>query len=149
MLDHDIYYSEHSSIYPGKYEQTPWKEKELVEEFCKKGRIIVKPPVNITELSNHYRIELAVPGFSREDFFIHTKHRLLSITAVHKNPVDKEDPRYRLLGFNCQCIKQEVILPGNVDPDFVTAEYINGILKICLFKTIYPGESRHCDIIVY
>jgi HSP20 family protein len=149
MLDNDKYYSEHSSIYPGKYEQMPWKEKELTEELCTKGRKIVKPPVNITELSNHYLIEMAVPGFSREDFIIHTERRLLSIAAVHKNPSNKKDSHYRLLSFNCKCIKHEVSLPYNVDPDFVTAEYINGILQICLFKTKYPGESRHCDIIVY
>ena len=149
MLDNDIYYSEHASIYPGKYEPMPLKEKELAAELSKKGKKIVKPPVNINELSDHYRIEIAVPGFSREDFFIQTKNRLLSIAAVHKNPVEKADSHYRFLSFNCKCIKQEIMLPGDVDPDFVTAEYINGILKICLFKTSYPAENRSCKIIVY
>jgi HSP20 family protein len=149
MLDNDIYYPEHISIYPGKYEPMPGKEKELTEELSKKGKKIIKAPINISELSNHYKIEIAVPGFSRDDFVIHTKDRLLSIAAVHKNPVDKEDSHYRFLNFNCKCIKQEIVLPVDVDPDFVTAEYINGILQICLFKTSYPGESRHCDIIVY
>ena len=149
MLDNDIYYPEHTSIYPGKYEPMPGKEKELTEELNKKGKKIVKAPVNIIELSDHYRIEIAVPGFSREDFFIQTKEHALSIAAVHKNPVEKDDPHYRFLSFNCKCVKQEIVLPGDVDPDFVTAEYINGILQICIFKTSYPVENRPCNIIVY
>lgn len=149
MLENNIYYSEHASIYPGKYEPMPWKEKELAAALSKKGIKIIKPPVNINELDDHYKIEIAVPGFSREDFFIHTKDRLLSIAAVHKDPVEKEDSHYRFLSFICKCIKHEIMLPENVDPDFVTAEYINGILQICLFKTSYPAKNRPCDIIVY
>lgn len=149
MLDNDIYYSEHASIYPGKYEPMPWKEKELLEEFKKGGIRRDKPPVNICEQTDQYRIEIAAPGFSREDFVIYTYNHLLSIFAMNKKIVMPEDSHYRVRSFICNYIKRDVDLPVDVDTDFGTAEYRNGILFIYLYKSSYQTKNRHVQIIVY
>jgi HSP20 family protein len=149
MLENATYYSEHRGIYPGTYEPMPGKEKELFDELNKRGKKIEHPPINISELPDHYRIEIAVPGFIRDDFIIHTNDRILSIAAMKRDPRQQEDAHYKFRSFLCKCIKQEIMLPEDVDPDFVTAEYINGILHICLSKTNYPVKTRSGSIIVY
>ena len=66
-VEQNTYYSEHACIYPGIYEPMPGKEKELKEQLNKKGVIVTKAPVNITEQTDHYKIEIVAPGFSREE----------------------------------------------------------------------------------
>ena len=149
LPEQDTYYSEHACIYPGKYEPMPGKAKELQEQLSKKGVLITKAPVNITEHTDHYKIEIAAPGFCREDFVIDTYDRLLSVFAMKKKPVLAEDPTYRTHGFICNYIKREVQLPGDVDTDFGTAEYRNGILYIYLYKSIYHIKNRNGHIFVY
>lgn len=148
-VEPNTYYSEHACIYPGIYEPMPGKEKELQEQLNKKGVIVTKAPVNITEQTDHYKIEIAAPGFNREDFAINTFDRLLSVFAIKKNILFTEDSKYRDHGFTCNFIKREVKLPGDVDTDFGTAEYRNGILFIYLYKSIYHIKNRNGNIFVY
>jgi HSP20 family protein len=149
MFNNDTYYSEHACIYPGTYEPMPGKDKEMQEQLSKRGIIIDKAPVNISEQTNHYKIEIAAPGFTREDFIIDTSDRFLSVFAMKKKLVLSEDPKYSAHGFTCNYIKREVKLPGDIDSEFGTAEYRNGILCIYLYKSIYHITNRQGHIYVY
>ncbi len=111
---------------------------------------MLKPALNIDNMPNHYRIELCAPGFNREDFLVHTNGYKLSIGALSKKHSHKTTRGHNQLDhFNCECINREIPLPHDVDTDFVTAEYANGILNIYLFKNARPTENREGDIIVY
>ena len=149
LVEQDTYYSEHACIYPGIYEPMPGKDKEMQEQLSKRGIIIDKAPVNLSEQTNHYKIEITAPGFSREDFVINTADRFLSVFAMKKSFVLAEDSKYRAHGFTCNFIKREVELPADVDTDFGTAEYRNGILCIYLYKSSYHVTNRPSRIYVY
>ncbi len=67
----DILYSPDCSIYPGDY--MPLLRAEEIEEELKlshEGEALF-PPVNITELADSFKVEVAIPGVRREDFLLH------------------------------------------------------------------------------
>ena len=148
MAPNATYYSDHSFIYPGEYEPLPEKEKELSLELSNKTGV-VKPPVTVTKLPDNYRIEIPAPGFRREDFFINTDGKVISIAGITGKPPKKKEMSSAFNDFHSECIKCEVELPSDVDTEFVTAEYADNILCICLFRTNYPIVNRPGHVIVY
>ena len=135
-----------SSVYPGEYE-APKEVIQLKDELQKAGSII-RPPVSVKRFTNYYKIEVFAPGFSRSDFIIDTKGHNLTIRAnstlnVVRNIPGKEH------GFHIQCIQRQLTLPPDVDTEFVSAEYSEGILSIFLFRNSQPVSNQPGKIVVY
>lgn len=149
MTDNATYYTEHASVYPGEYEPLPWKEKELQDEINRQEARVIKPPVNISELADYYKVEMAVPGFKAEDFYIYANGRILFISALNKKPITPGEESYYIHNFNYECILRRITLPVNADTNFIKAEYRDGILTIYFFKTILPAINQPGRIIVY
>jgi len=126
MIKNVRYYGKLTSVYPGIYQPLQDKESELTNEEE------IRPPVNIIEMPDHYRIEISAPDFEKDDFFIMTNKCSLSVVAIKRN-----------------IIKAVINLPADVDTDFGTAEYKNGMLYIFLYRSIYPVQSRKSQIIVH
>jgi HSP20 family protein len=87
------------------------------------------PPANIYEQDNAFFIELAVPGYMKEDFNINLEQQVLSISATEKNR-KPEDEKYLRREFGAGEISKRFVLPKTVDTDNIRADYQNGILKI-------------------
>jgi HSP20 family protein len=149
VLPDNIFHPIHSCVYPGDYEPPLWTEKELIGECRKLHGRCLEPPIIIKELSDHYRIEVAAPGFSRGDFFVHAGEGMLSILAFREGGGEQREHLSFFPFRHFGCIEKQVALPVNLDTDFSTAEYKNGFLIICFFKTNDPGKSEHMPIIVY
>jgi HSP20 family protein len=135
-------------IYPGDYEPL-LQEKELkdeVEHFSKED--IIHPSVFMKELIDLFELEIAIPGVKREEFFIQADENDLSIIVLHQ--AREENNIYSLHGINTsQCFDQHIRLPENVDAQFASAEYAEGILYLHLSKTNRPAYNLHTRIIVY
>ena len=94
------------------------------------------PSANLTETEKEYKIELAAPGLQREDLFVRiTDNGYLSISALHKEPDRVEQETYQKHTFNYECFNRELLLPDNIDTDFIKAEYRKGILSFWFLKT--------------
>lgn len=140
--------SEH--IYPGEYTPLPLKEKELAAVLAKNGLRVLKPGFSVKEMPDHYAIELFAPGFTRQDFSVHTNGYSLSVSAMRKKTIKNEAEIYlHHHESECDCLKLVIPMRSNIDTDFVTAEYKNGILSIMLAKTSQPAGHRAGEIIVY
>src|SRR5688572_9517289 len=137
-MENSSLHSDHVSVYPGIYERA-WSEKELQHALQKKDLTLKAPVVHMQHFQDHYRIEMAIPGYNKESFFIHTKGHVLTITGINKkhpelameNSVSKTHHK---------CFTHNIILPVDADTDFVSAEYNNGILLICLSTSSQPVE---------
>jgi HSP20 family protein len=137
------------SVYPGEY--VPLFTGEEVKEELKKSRegIVVEPFVNVSEQENYCKIEVAIPGLQREDFLITIDRHILYISVLHKKPHPLKEEKFKLREFNYDCFSRYVILPENVETEFVTAEYKEGILTMYLLKTDHYSESSSIQVIVY
>ena len=143
------FFDDHSTMYPGQYELLDWKEQEIKDECRHMHERFINMQIEVKEMSDRYSIEIAAPGFSREDFVIITNGQILSIVALKSPAVRDEYPFNYIPGTEPKFIKEDIQLPKGVDTDFGTAEFKNGLLSIQFYKTDYPVESRQHPIIVY
>lgn len=95
----------------------------------------LQPAINIRETKNHYKLEVAVPCFKKEDFKISTEGGLLKICAETSKDKKEEKENYTRREFSCRSFSRTFTLPVNVDEDHVSAAYHNGILEIELKKS--------------
>lgn len=138
----------HSSVYPGEYELPPWREKELADEFKKAHGVYKKPHVYLHDMPGCYKVEMAAPGLSREDFIIYAAGCSLSIAAMGKKNTPTDEELY-FHDLHSECIKRHIKLPKNIDSEFVSADYKDGVLCLYFFKTACPGKNEKTRIIVY
>ncbi len=95
------------------------------------------PATNISETGQEYRVEMAVPGFGKEDFKINLEKDVLSISSEMENTENQEEQtemNYRMREFGRRNFCRSFSIPEAVDKDSIKAEYINGILTITLPK---------------
>ncbi|MEP6950283.1 MAG: Hsp20/alpha crystallin family protein [Ginsengibacter sp.] len=138
------------STYPGEYTPVQSKFETLAEELSKPREGASSPADNISETPEYYKIELAVPGLNREDFFVNINELgTLSVAALHKEPKRIENEKYHRHTFNYECFTHKLLLPENIDTDFNKAEYNAGILSIWFLKTEKPYKRRASMIVVY
>ncbi|MCB9023641.1 MAG: Hsp20/alpha crystallin family protein [Lentimicrobiaceae bacterium] len=88
-------------------------------------------PVNIYKTDDSFVIELAVPGYSKEEISINLEQQTLKISAEAKQRDIKDDKFLRReFGFNG--INRSFVLPKTIDTETISADFRDGILKINL-----------------
>mgnify|MGYP006285931095 CR=1 FL=1 len=103
-----------------------------------------RPATNIYETKDDYRIDLAVPGFSKNDFNIEVENDELRISAAVKSESNESETVLRK-EFGFDQFERVFIIPETVDTDSIKASYKNGILSVKMlikddFKPKPPRE---------
>jgi HSP20 family protein len=93
------------------------------------------PAVNIKEKDDAFEIEMAAPGFNKEDFKIELNNNILSISSEKKIENEtKENERYTRREFSYQSFMRSFTLPDTIEGEKINAKYENGILNIHIPK---------------
>ena len=138
-----------SSGYPGGYIPNPLIFESLVDNPLK-YEIINKSDSSILEGRNHYKVEVAAPGFHRENLFVSVDENCcLSVMGIHTEDEIAEKQKYRQHPVKYEGFTHETKLPKDIDTDFITAEYKSGILSIWFSKTNNLQQRTASTIIVY
>lgn len=111
------------------------------------------PAINVIESEKDYKVEVAAPGMTKDDFNIHlSEDNELVITMEKKNEnqeEDKENKKYLRREFSYTKFQQALILPEDVEKDNISANVSEGVLTIDLPKR-QPEEkakvSRQIEI---
>ena len=93
-----------------------------------------QPKVNIHEDEKGYSLELAAPGFAKEDFKIDLEKDVLTISVEKKTEQTEDKKGYTRREFHYGSFKRSFILPEVVDADAIKGAYENGILTVALPK---------------
>ena len=91
------------------------------------------PAINVFETEKEYKVELAAPGMTKEDFNVRIdEENNLVITMEKKteNKVEKKEGRYLRREFSYSKFQQTILLPENVEKDKISAKVEHGILSI-------------------
>ncbi len=91
------------------------------------------PSVNIKESSEEFKVEVAAPGFGKNDFHIELNRNLLTISS-DKQLENKIEKQFTRKEFNYQSFSRSFTLPNIVDSEKIEAKYENGILKVLIPK---------------
>ncbi|HRS53329.1 MAG TPA: Hsp20/alpha crystallin family protein [Bacteroidales bacterium] len=97
---------------------------------------ITTPAVNIYESKEDYRIEVAAPGLTKDDFEIELDNKLLTISCEKEQKDDKKDSDNKIVRreFSYSCFKRTFVLPSSADSDKIEASHKDGILIINIPK---------------
>lgn len=92
------------------------------------------PAINVIENEKDYRIELAAPGMSKEDFNIKLDEENNLVISMEKKNENKEEGkkngRYLRREFSYSKFQQTMILPDDVDKDAISASVEHGVLTV-------------------
>ena len=95
------------------------------------------PAVNVMETENEYKVELAAPGLTKDDFNVHVDEDNNLVVNVEKKTEDNEkgkDGRYLRREFSYSKFQRTLVLPDDVEKDNISAKVENGVLNIDLPK---------------
>ena len=95
------------------------------------------PAINVFETEKEYKVELAAPGMTKEDFNVHIDEEnnlVISMEKKTENKEEKKEGRYLRREFSYSKFQQTMILPDDVDKEKISAQEENGVLNIDLPK---------------
>jgi HSP20 family protein len=100
------------------------------------------PAINVFETEKEYKVELAAPGMTKEDFNVHIDEENNLVISMEKktenkeesNKDEKKEGRYLRREFSYSKFQQTMILPDDVDKEKISAQVENGVLNINLPK---------------
>ena len=100
------------------------------------------PAINVFETEKEYKVELAAPGMTKEDFNVHIDEENNLVISMEKktenkeesNKDEKKEGRYLRREFSYSKFQQTMILPDDVDKEKISDQVENGVLNINLPK---------------
>ena len=108
------------------------------------------PAVNVIETAKEYKVEIAAPGLTRDDFKIDiNEDNELTVSMekkVEKNEEsEKEGKKHTYLRreFSYSSFRQRMILPDNVNVDNIDAKMENGVLTIDIPKKTEEEKRKN------
>lgn len=105
----------------------------MLQELWNRGSWL-EGNVNLLDSKENYVIEVAVPGFSKEDIKVSVKSGRIVVTA-HKD-MEEDRGKYLKESFKRSKDIHEVIgIPGGFDTKDISAKVIDGILELTIPKS--------------
>lgn len=92
------------------------------------------PAVNIKENKDGFTLELAAPGFKKDDLKVDVEDQVLILSAELKDEKVNEGENYTRREFNYNSFKRSFTLPDTIDLDRVDASFNDGLLVVSLPK---------------
>ena len=109
------------------------------------------PAINVIESDKEYKVEVAAPGMTKEDFNIHlTEDNELVITMEKKretNEGENTHKRYLRREFSYTKFQQALVLPDDVEKERISANVADGVLTIDLPKRT-PEEKAKVNRVI-
>jgi len=93
-----------------------------------------KPAVNIAEKADNYTIEVAAPGFSKNDFKINVENNVLTISSSKETKNEGKEDNYTRKEFSYASFSRSFSLPESTETENISASYTNGILYVSVPK---------------
>ena len=93
------------------------------------------PKVNVKETDKAYEIEIANPGFGKDDTKIEVKDGIIFVSMSSESKEGENDgDKYHVKQWSKSSYKESWNIPENVIEDQISAKHDNGVLTITLPK---------------
>lgn len=110
----------------------------LNNDWLMERRNATAPAVNILENDDEYKIEVAAPGMTKEDFKVHINEDNELIISMEKKTEEKEEDKkhntYLRREFSYTQFQQSLLLPDNVEREKISAKVEHGVMCIDIPK---------------
>ena len=110
------------------------------------------PAINVIESEKNYKVEVAAPGMTKDDFNIHLgddNELVISMEKkVENEDKNKEDKKYLRREFSYTKFQQSLYLPDNVDKEKISANVSDGVLTIIELPKYSPEEKAKVNRVI-
>lgn len=134
FLDDDVF-----GFPEGFLDDERFKPSRLFDRPFFKG--VEVPAVNIKDNTDHFAIELAAPGYKKEDLKVTVKDGVLTISSEKKAESEEEKKGYTRKEWSYASFSRSFVLPENTDADSLKAKFDDGVLKLTLNKVKAMPEA--------
>ena len=105
------------------------------------------PRMNIMETKDNYKLELCIPGLTKEDVKLNIDaegNLVVEMVKETKNEKkeNKEEMRYLRHEFSVEHFRQTVMLPDDIHKEQISAKVENGILDIVIPKVTVDEKKQ-------
>ena len=102
------------------------------------------PRMNIMETKDNYKLELCIPGLTKEDvkLSIDAEGNLVVEMVKETKKENKEEMRYLRHEFSVEHFRQTVMLPEDIHKEQISAKVENGILDIVIPKVTVEEKKQ-------
>lgn len=109
------------------------------------------PAINVIESESDYKVEVAAPGMTKDDFQIHLSEDNELVISMEKksetNDEDKKNKKYLRREFSYSKFEQSLVLPDDVEKEKISANVTDGVLTIDLPKRT-PEEKAKVNKVI-
>jgi HSP20 family protein len=108
------------------------------------------PAINILESDDEYKIEVAAPGMTKEDFSVRIDEDNNLVVAMEKKTDNKEENseiHYLRREFSYTKFEQRMLLPKNVDKEKIVAKTEHGVLHVSIPKLKEEDIKKNLKLI--
>lgn len=109
---------------------------QIFDDIQPKGTF---PKINVSETDKAYDVEIAVAGFNKDDIELELKDNTFYVKGEVKN--EEEDKKYLRREISYRSFRRAVRFPEKIDPDAVTCDFENGIIKCTVGKKVVVEDS--------
>ena len=103
------------------------------------------PRMNIMETKDNYKLELCIPGLTKDDVKLSIDaegNLVVEMTKETKNEKKNEEMRYLRHEFSVEHFRQTVMLPDDIHKEQISAKVENGILDIVIPKVTIEEKKQ-------
>lgn len=107
------------------------------------------PAINVSEDEKAYKVEVAAPGMTKEDFKISVANDDLVISMEKKTDNKEEDEKKKYLRreFSYSKFEQRLTLPDNIERQNICANMNDGVLAIVIPKMTEEEKAQETQCI--
>ncbi|MGB3588883.1 MAG: Hsp20/alpha crystallin family protein [Tunicatimonas sp.] len=138
----------YNTSFPRFFDDFVTKElDQLFDNSGQRGRRL--PATNVKETEDHFALELAVPGFEKDDFKVELDQDVLTVSVEKEENTKDGNDNFVKREFRYHNFSRSFRLPENaVDGDKIAAKYEAGILTLTLPKReeVKPKPARTIEI---
>lgn len=116
-------------------------DNDFFNNFFENNR---EPSLNVTENDKEYKLELSVPGFSKEEIQVEANGHTLTVSASKENEKEEKDQEGKVLRreFSSSSFSRSFTLSDDIEPGNITANCKDGILCLTLPKSHRKPENK-------
>ena len=107
------------------------------------------PAINVSEDDQGYKVEIAAPGMTKEDFNISISDGdiVIAMEKKNENKDENKEKKYIRREFSYSKYEQRLALPDNVEKQNITAQMTDGVLYIDIPKMTPEEKAKECQCI--
>ena len=120
----------------------PYKPNKIWDPFQEFfGTVVHSAATDIRESDEAFTIETELPGYDKSELSVNMKEGVLTVRATHQDE-ENSDEGYIRRERSARTIERRFQVSG-VDAGAITAQYVNGVLKLTLPKLPEVIPEQH------